>query len=182
MIRALMPLADGVEEMEAVIVIDTLRRAGWEVQAAAVADITITASRGVRLLADTTWEEINPYSFDILVIPGGNGGTQALMTDIRIIDAVRRFVAADKIVAAICAGPLVLQAAGVLDGRRATCHPTARSEISSATLLDDRVVTDGRLLTSQGPGTAIEFALALISMADSSAKAAEIALGMVVRT
>ena len=76
MAKVLVPLAEGCEEMEAVIIIDTLRRAQWDVTSAGLRDGVVTASRGVRLVPDTTWEKINPASFDILVVPGGNGGVE----------------------------------------------------------------------------------------------------------
>jgi 4-methyl-5(b-hydroxyethyl)-thiazole monophosphate biosynthesis len=120
---ALIPLADGVEEMEAVILIDTLRRAEWSVVSAAVQQKTVHASRGVVLVADAMWDDISPDEFDILIIPGGAEGTATLSGTPSVLDAIRMFRDQDKLLAAICAGPLVLQAAGVLDDARITCHP-----------------------------------------------------------
>jgi len=180
MARVLVPLAPGVEEMEAVIVIDTLRRAGWEVVAAAMSDMQVLASRGVKLVCDTAWTNVDPATFDVLVIPGGAGGTRALVADEQVLEAVRSFVQAGKTAAAICAGPLVLQAAGVLEGRRATCHPAARADLTQpAEITDDRVVVDGHVVTSQGPGTAFEFALALVRELDGPEAATAIAEGLV---
>jgi len=179
MTRALVPLADGVEEMEAVILIDTLRRAGWQVVSAAITGLTVKASRGVHLVADLAWGAADVDGFDVLALPGGAEGTSALMGDARVLEAVRRFVKAGKRVAAICAAPLVLQAAGVLAGCRATCHPGVRHKLHATAWQPDRVVTDGCITTSQGPGTAFEFALELIRLYDGAEKAAEVGRGMV---
>lgn len=176
MTAALILLANGVEEMEAVIVIDTFRRAKWKVTAAGVGTEVVIASRGVRLLPDVAWSEIDPEKFDVLVIPGGQAGTEALAREARVLEAVRSFVRAGKWVAAICAGPLVLQAAGVLTGRRATCHPAV--VLTQTERLPERVVVDGRLITSQGPGTTLEFALAIVREIEGPAQAAQLAQAM----
>ncbi len=177
MIKVLMPLADGSEEMEAVIVIDTFRRVPWEVTAAGTSPGIVTGARGVRLVPDASLAEIDPSDYDVLVIPGGQAGVESLARDVRVVDAVRSFVNADKWVAAVCAGPLVLQAAGVLAGRRVTCHPAVT--LTQAQRLSDRVVIDGHLITSQGPGTTLEFALAIVREIEGVAKSAQLAQSMV---
>lgn len=177
--KALIPLANGVEEMEAVITMDTLRRAGWTVISAGIGRRSITASRGVNVVADTEWNGLDLASFDALVVPGGAEGTKALMADATVLDAIRDFAAKGRLVAAICAGPLVLQAAGILNGRRVTCHPAVKDQISGATRLDDRVVVDGRIVTSQGPGTTFEFALTLISLLSGEETANKVRVGLV---
>lgn len=179
MAKALVPLADGVEEMEAVIVIDTLRRAQWDVVSVGLTGKTITASRGVKLVADAEWADIVPASFDIVILPGGREGTRVLCADPRIQNLIQEFVGANKWVAAICAAPLALQAAGVLTGRRATCHPGVRDELIATRRLNDRVVVDDRMVTSQGPGTAFEFALSLIRLLDGPAASDAIARGLI---
>ena len=182
--NVLVPLAEGVEEMEAVIIIDVLRRAGWRVVSAAVRPpgqpgSLLKASRGVLLAADVEWTAVRSEDFDALVLPGGSGGTQVLRRDARILEAVRSFAQAGKWVAAICAGPLVLQDAGILKGVRATCHPGVRQELREALASDDRVVVDGRIVTSQGPGTAFEFALTLIRLLEGAAAAGKVREGLV---
>ena len=114
MTNALVPLAGGVEEMEAVIIIDILRRAEWNVMSASIGDRQITALRGVRIIADAEWDEIDPSTFDIIVLPGGAEGAYTMCEDIRVLETIRSFVDSKKPVAAICAAPLVLQAAGVI--------------------------------------------------------------------
>ena len=152
MTKALVPLANGCEEMEAVIIMDTLRRAGWEVLAAGVDEGPVEASRGVRLVPDCAWDDVDPAAFDLLVLPGGNDGTERLSRDERVLDAIRSSYHAGKIVAAICAGPLVLQAAGILEGHRVTCHPGATEFLTATERVDEKVVVDGTVVTSQGPG------------------------------
>ena len=127
MTSALVPITHGTEEMEAVIIVDVLRRAEWRVVCAGVGAMQVKAARGVVLVADVAWEDVDPSSFDVLAIPGGGDGTDTLAAQPDILATVRSFVDAGKIVGAICAGPLVLQAAGVLEGRRATCHPCLTS-------------------------------------------------------
>ncbi|HEY8239910.1 MAG TPA: DJ-1 family glyoxalase III [Kiritimatiellia bacterium] len=179
MARVLVPLADGCEELEAVAIIDTLRRAEWDVVVAGLKEGTVTASRGVKLVPDTTLDEVDLDSFDLVVLPGGNNGVVNLMADERILGALRRFRAAGKTIAAVCAAPLVLQKAGVIDGMKMTCYPSVAPQITKATRLGDKVVIDGKLITSQGPGTSIAFALAIIEHVDGREKSARVAEGMV---
>lgn len=181
MTKALVPLADGCEEMEAVIIIDILRRAGWEVCVAALKPGTVTASRGVKLVADTLWDKVDPLSFDLIVLPGGAQGTENLRSDVRVVGALRAMAQRGKITAAVCAAPLVLQEAGLLAGKKATCHPGVVSKFSATPRVNDRVAIDGRIVTSQGAGTTFEFALALVAMVDGAAKADEISRAIVLR-
>jgi len=180
--RVLVPLADGCEEMEAVIILDTLRRAEWDVVSAGLHPGPVRASRGVVLVPDASWDTLDIDSFDMLVLPGGARGTSNLAGDVRILDALRRFHRSGKLVAAVCAGPLVLQAAGILEGKKVTCHPSAADDLKAAARLPDRVVIDGNLITSQGPGTSFEFALAIVERVDGSGKANRIAHAMVLRS
>jgi len=170
MIRACVPLTDGVEELEAVSIVDVCRRAGWQVVAAGLrGPEPVAGSRGVRLLPDLPWDAVALDQFEVLALPGGWAGVRTLAADARVLSAVRQAAAAGRWVGAICAAPLVLQAAGVLAGRRATCHPSVRAQLTAARLCDEPVVVDGNLVTSRGPGTAIEFALTLIRLASGPA-------------
>lgn len=161
----LVPLANGVEEIEAVIAIDVLRRARWSVTSVSMeGQLTVTASRGVKLVADTLWKDLGKLNrFDGIVIPGGAGGTQALCAHEAMLETLKSFNLNKKCIGAICAGPLVLQAAGLLAGRRFTCYPGVEKDIHNAFHSPENVVRDGNLITSRGPGTAFEFALALIA-------------------
>jgi 4-methyl-5(b-hydroxyethyl)-thiazole monophosphate biosynthesis len=161
--RVLVPLASGVEELEAVTIIDVLRRGGIDVTSAALADdLSVKGSRGVTLLADAAWSSLDPAGFDALVLPGGGKGTENLAADPRIQEAVIAFNEAGKFIAAICAAPTVLAEAGVLEGRRATCYPTCAKQLGAS--YDDAapVIADGNVITSQGPGTAMLFSLVLV--------------------
>ncbi len=180
--QVLIPLAEGLEEMETIIVVDIFRRVPWSVTMAAIAPGPVKASRGTRLLPDALWAEIDPAKFDILVIPGGAAGTQALSADERVLAAARLFKRTGKWLAAICAGPLVLQAAGVLDGCQVTCHPGVAQQLTQAHCQQDRVVLDGRLITSQGPGSSFEFALAIIAAVSGPARADALAQDLLIRT
>jgi len=178
--RALVPIADGTEEMEAVIVIDTLRRARWSVTVAAVgAGREITASRGVRITADVLLEAVDDDTFDAIVLPGGAAGAEAFMASARLTVLLQDQARAGRLVAAICAGPLALQAAGLLTGRAATCHPAVADALTVTARRTERVVVDGNLITSQGPGTAFEFALAIIRHQAGDAAAQRVAAGLV---
>ena len=175
--KVLVPMTDGVEEMEAVIIVDVLRRAGWQVTSVGMKPGLITASRGVKLQPDRSWGDITVADFDVLAIPGGKGA-RTLAADPRVLEAVREFRKAGKWIGAICAAPLVLQAAGVLDGVKATCHPSVASELH-VPREEERVVVDGRIITSRGPGTAFEFALTLIRLLDGPEAADKVAGPMI---
>lgn len=179
--RVLVPLATGVEEMEATIIIDTLRRARWEVIGVGLAKGPVTGSRAVKLMPDAEWTEVDPSAFDVLVIPGGSGGVENLRKDRRVLNAVRTFAQQDKWLAAICAGPLVLQEAGVLKGRRVTAHPSVAAKLTEARYVNEPVVVDDRIITSQGPGTCLDFALRLITEVAGRGAAETVADALVYR-
>jgi 4-methyl-5(b-hydroxyethyl)-thiazole monophosphate biosynthesis len=179
MTAVLVVLAEGCEEMEAVIVTDVLRRAGCEVKTVGIQHGPITASRGVRLLADMAWPEVDPAAFDAIFIPGGGGGVERLKQDPRVLECVRWFYDHDRYVAAVCAGPLVLQAAGILNEQQYTCYPGVEQEMTDGNHLDKAVVVDGRLITSQGPGTCFEFGLTLVREFCGGDKAEKISKAMV---
>lgn len=182
MTQALIPLADGVEEMEAVILSDVLRRADWTVLTAGIAGEVVTAARGVRLIPDRRWNEIEPMSFDVLALPGGAGGVAALRRFPPIVEAVKRFAAEGRLLAAVCAAPLILMDAGVLAGRRFTAHPAIFDQLPASGRSSERVVVDGRLVTGIGPGACFEFALELVSIVDGPDKAGALAKAMLVMT
>lgn len=163
--------------MEAVIVIDVLRRGGVEVTAAGLEPGPLVASRGVRLLPDLPLDEVeDPKGGDALVLPGGLPGTIALREDSRVRDLAREYaVSPGKLLAAICAAPMVLDAHGLLEGKTFTCHPSVADKIQSGTRVSDPVVEDGNLVTSQGPGTAIAFALKLVERLVGESAAKEVA-------
>ncbi|HXQ80504.1 MAG TPA: DJ-1 family glyoxalase III [Opitutaceae bacterium] len=167
-------LADGFEEVEAVTPIDILRRAGAEVTVAALGDgIHVTGRSGLTLHADTTLAATEGSPFDCVVLPGGPG-TARLRADPRVAGCVRLQRDRGGWIAAICAAPVVLRDAGVLEGRRHTAHFSVAAELPEA-LLGERVVADGRLVTSRGAGTAVDFGLMLVEKLFTRERASDIA-------
>ncbi len=164
MVTVLVPLAQGCEELEAVTIIDLLRRANVTVVVAGLEAGTVTASRGVMLLPETTLAEVLDRDFDMVVLPGGLGGAQRLEADRRIAALLRRMAEQGRYVAAICAAPQVLAGAGLLDNREATAYPGILDDQPSIKTSSAAVVRDGTFITSRGPGTAMDFALTLIEI------------------
>ncbi len=180
MARVLVPIADGSEEMETVILVDVFRRADWEVVLASIqGEGSVTAAHGVRLLPDTCWETLDLLSFDLLALPGGIGGTQALCKNDGVQEALRIFDIEEMWIAALCAAPLALHKAGVLENRAFTCYPGTEKEMGRTDRSDEPVVVDGHIVTSQGPGTAIAFALKLIELIDGAEASEQVASGMI---
>jgi protein deglycase len=162
--RVLVPLAEGFEEIEAVTVIDLLRRADIEVIAASLVPGRVRGSHGISLEPDMELDAALAGDFDMIVLPGGMPGAANLAADPRVITELRRMAGDGRPTAAICAAPTVLAKAGLLEGRRATSYPGFLSAESAAgiRLTDEPVVSDGSVITSRGPGTAMDFALAVI--------------------
>lgn len=177
--KVLVLLAQGCEEIEAVTIIDILRRAEVEVVSAGLDEQPVRASHGVTLLPDTTLDLARKQSFDMIVLPGGLPGTYNLRDDKRVIELLQQMARQGKYVAAICAAPSVLAAAGLLDGRRATCYPTCLDSFPKVDLQTTAVVEDGKLITSRGPGTAMDFALALVERLTGKAKRQEVEAALV---
>ena len=177
--KVLVLLAQGCEEIEAVTVIDILCRAGIEVTSAGLDDLPVLASRGVMLLPDTTLDLAQRQNFDMIVLPGGQPGTDNLRADKRVIALLQQMAKQEKYLAAICAAPAVLAAAGLLDGRKAACYPTCLDDFPKVNLQTDAVVEDGKLITSRGPGTAMDFALTLAERLVGKAKRQEIEAALV---
>jgi 4-methyl-5(b-hydroxyethyl)-thiazole monophosphate biosynthesis len=180
--KVLVPIADGSEEIEAVCIIDVLRRAGAEVTVASVGPLKITASRGVKIEADRSIAECLGEQWDLVAVPGGIPGAEALHGSPDLSRILKRQQQEGKPYAAICAAPaVVLEPQGLLDGRKATAHPGFADRLTNREAVEARVVVDGNVVTSRGPGTAIEFALALVSLLYGEEKAAEVAEPMLVR-
>lgn len=179
MAKVLIPLAQGCEELEAVTIIDVLRRSGIEVITAGLDTQPIRASRGVMLVADTTLDAAMQIDFDMIVLPGGQPGTNNLKADMRIIQLLQHMYAEGKFVCAICAAPSVLATAGLLDGKRATSFPGALDAFHNVARQSLAVVEDGKLITSRGPGTAMDFALALVEHLAGKAKRDTVETGLV---
>lgn len=181
MSRVLVPLAQGCEELEAVTVIDLLRRAGIEVVSAGLDDRPVSASRGVRLIPDVLLDDVLEQEFDMLVLPGGLPGADHLDGDQRIHALLKRMSSGGRYTAAICAAPKVLAHAGLLDDKTATSYPGVidAMELPATRLSDAAVVVDGKVVTSRGPGTAMDFALTLIALLLGEEKRREVERSLV---
>lgn len=174
--RVIVPLAEGFEEIEAATLIDLLRRAGIEVVVAALRSKTVTGAHGLGFVADTTLDDALDGDYDIVVLPGGEPGATALRDDVRVQQLIKRQAGEGRLVAAICAAPKALAAAGLLDGRIATSYPgyLDQNPAPGMRYLAQPVVVDGKIVTSRGPGTAIDFALALIELLQGRAGRAKV--------
>lgn len=167
-VKILVPIAPGTEEMEAVTIIDMMVRAGYDVTVASAAfdgALTMKASRGVTLTADCKLVDIADDEFDVITLPGGVGGAEVLRDSTVMIEILKQHIYEGKLVAAICAAPaLVLQHHDLFPQALMTCHPSFQSHIPESNWRSKRVTIDlnHNLITSQGPGTALEFAMEII--------------------
>ncbi len=157
-------LAPGFEEIETITVLDILRRAGARVILGATQSGPIEGSRGLSILSDELIENINPQNFDLIVLPGGQPGTNNLMKNIKVCDVILEMKRLNKYIAAICAAPIILESLEIIKGAKVTSHPSVKDKINQANYLEDRVVVDGNFITSRAPGTAMEFAFKLVEL------------------
>jgi 4-methyl-5(b-hydroxyethyl)-thiazole monophosphate biosynthesis len=164
--KVLVPLAQGFEDLEAVTVIDLLRRANIDVTVAGLGDGFVTGSRGTRILPDDNLANVVDEDYDMVVLPGGQPGADNLNKDKRIIQLLADMHDKGNYVAAICAAPKVLATAGLLENKSMTAYPGVLSDaaVSGMKNTGGTVVVDGSIITSRGPGTAMEFSLQLIQM------------------
>jgi protein deglycase len=176
--KVLVPLAQGCEEIEAVTIIDILRRAGITVISAGLDSLPVLASRGVVLMPDSTLDAVLHDEFDMIVLPGGQPGTNNLKADQRIITLLQKMSQHGKYVTAICAAPAVLATAGLLDGKQATSFPGALTPFPKVKQQHAAITEDGKLITSRGPGTAMDFALTLVERLAGAAKRQEVEAGL----
>ena len=174
--KVLVPIADGCEELEAVTIIDILRRAGADVTAASVNALEITASRGVKLVADRLISECAGDTYDLIALPGGLPGAEHLRDCDQLVRMLKNQRDSERLYAAICASPaVVFQPHGLLQGKKATCHPSRVDALENKDAAAEAVVVDGNCITSQGPGTAMRFSLKLIGLLFGEEKEKEVA-------
>jgi len=180
--KVLVPLAEGFEELEAVAVVDVLRRAKIDVVTAGLHAGPVSSARNISMLPDTTIDNVRADEFDMIVLPGGQPGSDNLNADPRIHRLLAEFQASGRLIGAICAAPIILAAAGLLEGKRATSYPSYSTRLEGARYENlTAVVIDGNIITSRGPGTAIQFALAIVSRLAGPQVADEIAKAMLVQ-
>jgi len=180
MATVLIPLAQGCEELEAVTIIDLLRRADINVITASLDESPVTASRGTVIVADTTLDQVLDQEFDMVVLPGGLPGADHLNADDRIHQLLQRTANNNKHIAAICAAPKVLASAGLLENKKATAYPGVLEalELENTEVTTAVVQQDGNIFTSRGPGTAMDFALELISCLVGGAMRKQVEAGL----
>lgn len=170
--------ADGSEELEAVTIVNILRRAGITVTLTGLSAGPLRGSRGVLLMPDNTLDAVLHDDFDMIVLPGGQPGTNNLKADARVLKLAQRMAQQGHYVAAICAAPSVLATAGLLDGKQATSFPGALVPFPKVKQQNAAIVEDGKLITSRGPGTAMDFALTLVERLAGTAKRQEVEAGL----
>lgn len=175
-------MADGCEEIEGLTVVDVVRRAKMEIVTISITGKKeVTGSHNVTFLADALASEVNYDELDGIVLPGGMPGTLNLGADETVNKIIKEFAVAGKLVCAICAAPSVLGVAGILEGKKATCHPGFEEKLVGATVSEDEVVVDGNIITSRGMGTALAFALAIVRYYKDDTAVEEISKGLVYR-
>ena len=173
-------MANGCEEIEGLTVVDILRRAGLDIEMISINETKeVTGSHGITFMADTVFENVNFDELDAVVLPGGMPGTLNLGGHASVVSTIQTFADKGKLVAAICAAPSVLGAAGILNGKRAVCYPGFEEKLTGAIVSEDTVMTDGNVITSRSMGTAIDFALAIVKYFKGGDAAADLKQSLV---
>lgn len=171
----LVPIADGFEEIETTTIVDILRRAGREVVLAGLEDRVLIGSRRIQVKPDMSLDEALKKDYAMIILPGGQPGVNHLKADSRVLNLLRQMAQKKKWIGAICAAPLILKEAGLIEGLNLTSFPGLESELTGAHYQQDRVVVDGHFITSRSPGTALEFALKLVEILCGDQTARELA-------
>ena len=174
-------LAPGFEEVEGLAPVDILRRAGADVITAGTVDGIILGRNEIKVLADESLDQVETASFDMVVLPGGLDGTRNLMKDDRVASILRRHAEDGKCIAAICAAPTVLLELGISQGKKVTSHPSVSKDFPGKLYSEARVVVDGNIITSRGPGTALEFSFKLVEVLFGQEKVDEVNGGVLAR-
>ena len=162
--NVLIPLAPGFEEIETITVVDILRRSGARVSIAGIVEGVIEGSRGVKLLADESINNINSEKFDLMILHGGQPGTDNLKKNPRVTTLLKEMANKNKLIGAICAAPIILEENGLLRKRKRTSHPSVKETLLGDLYMEERVVVDHNIITSRFPGTAMEFAFKLVEI------------------
>lgn len=176
--RVIVPLADGFEDIEALTVVDVLRRAGVKVDTVGVIGTVITSRSNVRLMVDKKISDVNADEYDGIVLVGGDKGVENLGRSGRLLEILTKMNDKGKLIAAICAAPSLLTKAGILEKKKATIYPGMENQIPYPR--EGRVIVDSNIITSQAPGTALEFSLAIVSKLVGREKAYQLEKDLVV--
>jgi 4-methyl-5(b-hydroxyethyl)-thiazole monophosphate biosynthesis len=160
--RVVLFTAEGFEEIEALAVVDVLRRGGVECHICSIKNEDITGSHGITVKGDITMDDADFRSYDGIVLPGGMPGSENLRSNLRIVELVKDFYMSGKLTAAICAAPIVLTEAGIAGGKKITSHPSVMNRLGNCIYTENPVEVDGNIITSRGPATAISFGLAIL--------------------
>ena len=176
MSHVLVPLAQGCEELEAITITDLLVRAGISVTTCGLDERPVKASRGTTIIPDTSINDVMTETFDLIVLPGGLPGADHLRDDVQLQSLIRKHAENNKYLAAICAAPKALAQAGLLDGKTATSYPGVLEALNNKniSISTSAVEIDGKIVTSRGPGTAMDFALTLIELLAGKEKRDEV--------
>ncbi|MFW5976652.1 MAG: DJ-1 family glyoxalase III [Bacillota bacterium] len=182
MAKIMIPLADGLEEIEAISNIDVLRRAGIEVITASIGNnLEVNGDHGIIIMADDNIDNIKSEEIDGIILPGGMPGAENLKNNENLIKLIQKVNKKNGLIAAICAAPIVLEAAGVIQNKNATSYPGFDEQMKSCNYQEKRVVKDGNIITGRGPGVALEFALKIVEYLLSKGKAREIKENMLAK-
>ena len=174
-------LAAGFEEIEAITIIDVLRRAGFEVVVVSISnELLVSGSHKISVVADKLFVDLNYNMIDMIVLPGGMPGSMNLDQHEGLKQQIKKFNGSNKPIGAICAAPLVFGHLGLLKGKRAVCYPGFEDELIGAKLSDQPVMVEGNIITGRGVGAALTFSLKIVEMLDSRDKAEKLADGMLV--
>jgi 4-methyl-5(b-hydroxyethyl)-thiazole monophosphate biosynthesis len=176
--QIVIPLADGCEETEAITNIDVLRRAGLDVVTVSLGSLTVHGDHEIDVQADKNISDLDLEQVEGIVLPGGMPGAKNLKEDKRVVELVQKLDQENGLIAAICAGPIVLAEAGVIDDRPVTSYPGFEDELSAGRYQQTRVVVDDNLVTGRGPGVALEFAIKIVDLVVGSERAEELKAAM----
>ncbi len=176
MSHVLVPLAQGCEELEAITITDLLVRAGISVTTCGLDERPVKASRGTTIIPDTSINDVMTKTFDLIVLPGGLPGADHLRDNVQLQTLMKKQAEENKYLAAICAAPKALAQAGLLDGKTATSYPGVLEALNNKniSISNSAVEIDGNIVTSRGPGTAMDFALTLIELLEGKEKRDEV--------
>ncbi len=180
--KALIAVADGIEELEAITIIDCLGRAGADLTIASVQNRQIVTSRKVKIIADYLITDCTSETYDLIALPGGMPGAEHLAGSKELVEMLKKQKESGRLYAAICASPaIVFEYHGLLADKKATCYPAMAERLKNKQAINQRLVVDGNCITSQGPGTALEFSLKLVELLFGRQKSDELSQAMLVK-